>query len=62
MTKKSKSPVTLMFVSDIHLGSPLLNHDKIKDHFDSDADAVIGLPRFLTRIKNSDQVTQPLVL
>ena len=62
MTKKSKSPITLMFVSDIHLGSPLLNHDKIKDHFDNDADAVIGLPRSLARIKNSHQVTQTFVL
>ena len=62
MTKKSKSPITLMFVSDIHLGSPLLNHDKIKDHFDNDADAVRGLPRFLATVKNAHQVTQTFVL
>lgn len=62
MAKKSKSPITLMFVSDIHLGSPLLNHDKIKDHFDNDADAVRGLPRFLARVKNAHQVTQTFVL
>ena len=62
MAVKHKTPITLMFVSDIHLGSPLLNHDKIKNHFDDDADTVIGLPRFLSRTKNSRDVTQTFVL
>lgn len=62
MTVKSQSPITLMFVSDIHLGSPLLNLEKLRNHFDSDADTSKGLPHFLTRNKYSYKVNKTFIL